>query len=69
MGTLSTVYNISRNIIGGAIILRYVNTSQTPNCDMSYKPDGPTTTRPKKYRICHITNLKTLSHINLSIAI
>jgi len=38
MGTLSTVYNIGRNLIGGSIILSYVNTAQTPDCDIIMDP-------------------------------
>lgn len=66
---LSIVYNIGRNLIDGYIILSYVNTTKTPDCDMSYRLDGPIATCPKKYHICHIAHLKTLSHINPLIVI
>lgn len=69
MGTLSTVYNIGINLIGGYIILSYVNTAKTNDFNMSYRPDAPITTGPIKYHIHHIANLKTLSHSNPSIAI
>jgi len=34
MGTLSKIYNIGKNLIRGSIILSYVNTAQTPDCNI-----------------------------------